>query len=310
MRETLNIRNLCRRALAALVLVCASTACDSSKDATRKNGPPEVRRSAPKRVITISPNATEMIVALGAGDRLVGVSDFCRLPAEFEDVPRVGGILDPNLERILRLKPDLVILRGKMAEVERLCEANGIPLYRDPTERFDDVFRTIGELGGLLGREKEASALVDATRGRIDRITRAVAGRHRPRVLFTTERPVDTLARVTTSGRGTFVDEIITRAGGENIFGKVDVAYPEVSLESILIAAPEVIIEVMPGVADPDGELRDRVIQQWKQLGSMPATRIDRIHVFVDAELVIPSPRIADSIARLAALLHPEVTLE
>ena len=266
--------------------------------------------SAPRRIVAIAPNATEIIIALGAVDRLAGVSHFCRLPEGVTTVARVGGILDPNLELILRLKPDLIITRGRMLDVERLCRTNGIAHYRDPTEGYDDIFRTIRELGDLLRRRDAADALIRETTRRIDDITRRIAGRPRPRVLFTTDRPIDSLARLTTCGRGTFVDDIIRRAGGENIFADVDVAYPEVNLEAVLSARPDVIIEVMPGVRDANGGAAQRVIAQWKQFGDVPAAANGRVHVFTDADLVIPSPRIADSIARLAAILHPEVSFE
>ncbi|HWL93005.1 MAG TPA: helical backbone metal receptor, partial [Phycisphaerae bacterium] len=214
------------------------------------------------RVISIAPNATEIIFALGASDRLVGVSDFCRLPKGQNELPRVGGLIDPNLERILLLKPNLIIARGKMREVEKLCEANQIALYHDPTESYDDIFRTIRELGDLLSRHEQAAALTQQITERVDRVTERIAGKTRPRVLFTTDRPLDSLARVTTCGRNTFVDEIIRRAGGENVFGRVDVAYPEVSLESILVARPEVIIEVMPSSKREITELTESVRTQ------------------------------------------------
>lgn len=269
----------------------------------------------PKRIVAIAPNATEVIFALGAGDTLVGVSDFCRLPATEasagrSEPARVGGLIDPNLELILRLDPDLVILRGRIESVENLCRAHGIPVYHDPTNSFDDVFRTIGELGDMLGRKQEAAALIERTRSRIERVCQAVGNRPAPRVLFTTDRPIDSLSRVTTSGKGTFVDEMIRRAGGENIFGSLEVAYPEVSLEAVLLARPEVIVEVMPGVTGDQELLAGRVRAQWRKLGSLPATENGRIYVLTDAELVIPSPRIADAIERLAGLLHPEVSFE
>ncbi|MBX3397025.1 MAG: ABC transporter substrate-binding protein [Phycisphaerae bacterium] len=272
-------------------------------------------RTVPTRIVAIAPNATEMIFALGAGESLVGVSDFCRLPAREEssgrtEPARVGGLIDPNLELILRLEPDLVVLRGRIDPVESLCRAHGISVYHDPTNSFDDVFRTIGELGDMLGREREAAALMERTRLRIERVRQTVAGRPVPRVLFTTDRPVDSLSRVTTCGKGTFVDEMIRRAGGENIFGSLEVAYPEVSLEAVLLARPEVIVEVMPVLSGDHEALARRVTEQWRRLGSLPAAENGRIHVLTDAELVIPSPRIADAIERLAGLLHPEVSFE
>ncbi len=266
--------------------------------------------SVPTRIVSIAPNASEIIALLGEADRLVGVCRYCDHPAELSTRVKVGGLIDPDLEAILRLEPDLVIIRGRIPEVERLCAENNIRLHRDPTESFEDIFTAIGQLGALLKREEKADALVREMRRRIAALEAAIAGRPRPRVLFTTERAADSLDRVITLGKYTFVDAVITRAGGRNIFGGLEVRYPEVSLESILLAQPEVIIEVIPGTGQDADALREKVIEQWRRVGEMPAVRNRRVFVLTDNDLIIPSPRVVDSIARVARMLHPGVTFE
>jgi len=263
----------------------------------------------PQRIITIAPNAAEIIAALGAADRLVGVSEFCVYPASLRALPRVGGLFNPDLESILRLSPDLVIIRGSAPEVERLCLDAGIRLYHDPTENLEDIFTAISQLGEILNRPSEAGALASKMRRRIAAITDAVKDKSRPRVFFSIARDPTSLSRVSSAGADTFVDSLITLAGGENVFGDLDIAYPEVSLEDILTARPEVIIEAMPE-KDATPDLERRVIQQWRSLGMMPAVRDGRIYILTEANLLIPSPRVVDSLARLAALLHPEVMLD
>jgi len=263
----------------------------------------------PQRIITIAPNAAEIVAALGAADHLVGVSEFCVYPPSLAALPRVGGLFNPDLESILRLNPDLVIIRGSAPEVERLCRDAGIRLYHDPTEKLEDVFTAIAQLGEILDRQSEAGALVSKMRSRIAAVSGAVKDKPRPRVFFSIARDPTSLSRVSSAGADTFVDSLITLAGGENIFHRLDIAYPEVSLEDILTAQPEVIIEAMPE-KEATPELKGRVMQQWRSLGMMPAVRDGRVYILTDANLLIPSPRVVDSIARLVRVLHPEVTLD
>lgn len=284
---------------AALMGACAPT---PARDAPTS-------QPTPQRIVTIAPNAAEIVAALGAADRLVGVSEFCVYPPSLAALPRVGGLFNPDLESILRLRPDLVIIRGSAPEVERLCRGAEIRVYHDPTENLEDIFTAIAQLGEILDRQSAAGALASKMRDRIAAIADAVKDKPRPRVFFSIARDPTSLARVSSAGADTFVDSLITLAGGENIFRHLEIAYPEVSLEDILTAKPDVIIEAMPEKkATP--ELKRQVTQQWRALGMMPAVRDGRVYVLTDGNLLIPSPRVVDSIARLAGILHPEVKID
>lgn len=273
--------------------------------------PPPVapRPSTPRRIVTIAPNAAEIIVALGESRRLVAVDKFCTWPDELAALPRVGGLFDPDLEAIVRLQPDLLILRGRNATLERLCADKNIAVYLDPTERLADIHTTIGRLGEMLGCASAAGKLQQRMRDRLDRIAAAIAGRPRPRVFITIARKPDSLADILTAGRGTFVDEIVTLAGGENVFAHVAMNYPQISLEAIVAAAPDVIIEAMPE-AEPSDELLDGTPRLWQQLGPVPAVRNGRIFLLTDDHALIPSPRVVEIIAKIAGWLHPEVELD
>jgi len=277
-----------------------------SSQPARQNATP---KTPPRRIVTIAPNAAEIVAALGASNRLVGVSEFCVYPPALAALPKVGGLFNPDLEAILNLKPDLVIVRGSVPEVERLCRDSGIRVYQDPTEKLEDIFTTIRQLGAILHRRDAAGALEKRMRSGIAQITTSVEGLPRPRVFFSIARDPSSLSRVSSAGAGTFVDSLITLAGGENIFGHLDVPYPEVSLEAILTAQPDVIIEAMPE-KKPTGDLKRQVVQQWRSLGRMPATRDGRIYILTSKHLLIPSPRVVDSIALMADLLHPGVLHE
>lgn len=265
--------------------------------------------SAPRRIISISPNSTEIIAALGAADRLVAVSDFCVWPESVKKLPRVGGLFDVNLEAVLKLQPDLIVLRGRHHGVEQLCASSGIRLYRDRTESLADIFTTLDELGEILDCRAQAAVAQRTMRDRLATISKAVERRSRPRVLMTLARNADAISSVMVGGRGTFVDDMIAAAGGQNAFGDLSAAYPGVSQEAILVARPEVIIDAMPETK-PTPELEAKIRRQWKELGPLPAVEKGRVYLLCDENATIPSPRIVDVIAKLARLFHPEAAID
>jgi iron complex transport system substrate-binding protein len=292
--------------LGALGIVCATASGCRSPSQQPTSAP----RAAPERVVAFAPSSVEIIAALGATDRLVGVGSFCTFPPEVAALPRLGGLFDPDLEALLRLKPDFVVLRGANNSVEELCKAHGIRIYRDRTESLDEMYATIRELGRHLDRAEAADAIVTGIEARLDKIAAAVAGRERPRVFVSVaRRDVQSLAGIMTAGAGSFVNDIVTRAGGENVFGAIASVYPDVSPEAILAARPEVILELLPE-AEPDPKLDATVRDVWSKLGRMPAVTTGRVHVLTGDHVLIPSPRVVETVATLARLLHPEVDFD
>jgi iron complex transport system substrate-binding protein len=263
----------------------------------------------PRRIVTIAPNSAEIICALEACENIVGVSKFCEFPAELGGRPRVGGLFDPDLEKIVALRPDLVVLRGRSDAVEGLCRRLNVPLYMDKTDTLPGIETCIVELGEKLGREGEAQALVKRFRDGLQAIRKRVADRPRPRVLLTVSRQPDKLANILTTGRGTFLDEMLGIAGGINVFGRVDMPYPQVSVEGIIAQRPDVIIELMPEVELTD-VLRQRTLDRWSRVGSIPAAVHDRIFFITNRHCLIPSPRYVEIIAKVSRLLHPEPSLD
>ncbi len=296
----------------ALACACAglllASACRKDEDAPARQT--ISRPIGPPRIISFAPSSTEIIAELGCVERLVGVGDFCQYPAEVTRLPRVGGLFDPNLELIMELAPDLVVMRGSNQSVMKMCADRGIDIYNDPTERLDDVFVAIDELGERLDRAGAADALKSRIRGELDAVRNAVRGAPRPGVLFVVGRRAGEVpAGVTTAGPGTFIDDLIRITGGENVFGSLDAEYPDVSLEAIVAAAPDVIIEAQPE-AEASAELTQRVMDVWRRLRSLPAVETNRIYVITDDNVLIPSPRMTETARRLAGLLHPEIDIE
>ena len=261
--------------------------------------------STPRRIVTIAPNSAEVICALGACDRIVGVSKFCVYPPELLDRPKVGGLSDPDLERIAALRPDLLVMRGRNDAIERLCEDLHVPIYKDETDTLPGILNCVGELGTRLGLNEQANAIIKEFHDHIDTIRSRNAGKTKPRVLLTVSRQPDRLANVLTTGKGTFLDQMIEIAGGVNVFGHLDMIYPQVSPEGMLAQQPEVIIELMPD-RKLTAALKEQMVEQWKQLGSMPAVTKNRIYVLTDENGLIPSPRYVEIIDKVSRLLHPE----
>ena len=263
------------------------------------------RRITPERIITISPNSAEIICELGACDRIVGVDKFCVYPPPLLHRPRVGGLFDPDLEKIVALRPDLVVLRGHSDALERLCASLEIRIYHDRTETLADVSVCITELGRLLDREAQAVKLVDAFHARIAAIRKRVAGRPRPRVFLTYSLQPDRIANVLTAGKGMFLSEMLEIAGGFNVFGHLDMRYPQISTEAIVAQRPDIILQLIPEI-EPTDALQEQVLDLWRKLGPIPAVENNRVYILTDDHCLIPSPRYVEIIEKVSRLIHPE----
>jgi len=259
----------------------------------------------PQRIVTIAPNSAEVICALGACDRIVGVSKFCTYPKELLDRPKVGGLSDPDLERIAALHPDLLVMRGRNDALERLCEDLHIPIYKDETDTLPGIEQCIRDLGERLELTEQAAKIIKEFHVRLEALRSRNVGKPKPRVLLTVSRQPDRLANVLTTGKGTFLDQMLDIAGGTNVFGHLDMIYPQVSPEGMLAQQPQVIIELMPDLKLTDA-LERQLREQWRQVGSMPAVTHNRIYILTDENCLIPSPRYVEIIDKVSHLLHPE----
>jgi len=285
-----------RRSLAVAFLAFAAVLPAQTRDEEKNSTP------TPQRIVAIAPNTAEMICAIGACDRIVGVSKFCVHPPELSTRVRIGGLYDPDLEGIIALRPDLLATRGHHDALERLAEQLKISIYYDTTDTLDGIVKSVRELGELLGATREADAAARAFSARIDKLRKELEDKRKIRVLLTVSRNPQRLANILTAGRGTFLSEMIELAGGVNVFGDLDMRYPEVSVESIITRQPECIIELMPevDVAAADTTLRE----QWKQYPMIPAVKNNSLYFVSTENALIPSLRYADFIERIAELLH------
>lgn len=252
----------------------------------------------PERIVCMAPGLCETVAALGAGARLVGVSDYARWPSAVAALPRVGGLVDPNLERILALAPDLVLLPSPMPRLERAAAAAGIPAVQVPMEDLASIRAGILRVAELLAVPDEGRAVV----GRLDAELAALAppaGGRRPRVMLVVDRPATAeLRAATVAGPGTFLDELLRAVGGRNVFADVGRRYLTPSLEEVLRRHPDLIIELAGG-ADDDAQAH--AAAQWATL--FPAGEAPPVRVITDPAVTIPGPRVVLAAQRLAAAL-------
>jgi iron complex transport system substrate-binding protein len=259
-----------------------------------------------RRIVSMAPNITETIFALGCGDRLVGVTDFCTYPAEATALPKVGGYYNPNLERLTALRPDLVILQGKHRKVDTFCRTRGIPVLHVAMDSLSSIYRGIGDLGKALQCPERAQSLCSSIRHELESVRRDVASYARQKVFVCLGREPGGMTSLYTAGGPSFITEILQIVGGDNIFEDVTQPYPEASKESLIKRAPDIIIEMRPGENISDLRLR-QIMSEWNILRGVPAISNNRIHVLTQDFLLIPGPRVGAACRILGRTLHPEI---
>jgi iron complex transport system substrate-binding protein len=233
-----------------------------------------------ERIVSLNPSLTAIVVALGARAALVGVDDFsARQHPETAGLPAVGGLYDPSLESVVALAPDLVVLvpSAEQRDFARRLEELGVRVERFENTRLDDVLENVTRLGALTGRERHAQERVAAVRRAREAAVRAAAGRPRPRTVLVLQR--DPLYLV---GRGSFLDELLSAAGADNLGARFDEPWPRAAAEWLVASAPELILDASPDPSPP--------AEYWARWPSLPAVAAGRV-VRVDPGVVtLPGP--------------------
>jgi iron complex transport system substrate-binding protein len=254
----------------------------------------------PMRVISLAPNITEIVFALGEGSRLVGVTTYSNYPADAEHIPKVGSYVRLDIERIVSLSPDLclAIKDGNPKEAVTRLESLGIPVYAVDPRNLESVMETLIKIGHLLGADGKARLIVKDMRDRIHRIENRVHQTNdRPRVFFQIG-----ISPIVSVGSQTFIHKLIEQAGGRNV-AEGPVPYPRFSKEQVLGLSPEVII-ITSMARDA---VFDQLKAEWRQWTSLPAVRNNRIFIQESDLFDRPSPRLVDALEVLARLIHPEL---
>ena len=260
----------------------------------------------PTRIVSLVPALTEMLFAIGAGSQVIGVSSFDAFPPEVQKLPRVGALLDPDTERILALRPQLIIVYASQTDTTTRFERAGIRTLAFRHAGIAGVLDAIRNLGEVTGHSNEAARLATDIQRRIDAVRMRVKGRARPRTLLVLGRDPATLRSMYVSGGVGFMHEMLDAAGGTNVFGDSATESVQPSHEVLLARAPEAILEIhaagLTGTRAADEGRR-----AWSTLPSIPAVRNGRIHVLTGDYLVVPGPRLAMAVESFARTLHPDV---
>jgi len=257
----------------------------------------------PERIVSLSPNLTHMIYALGELDKVVGVTLYTDFPPQAKSLPKVGGWINPNYEAILALKPDLVILMKDQdtifgAQIRKLGLKT---LVTDSNDSVSDILKTILYLGNILGREAEAERIVSDMKSTIDKIKKETAGAPRKKVLLVVGRNPGTLEDIYVIGRNNYINELIEIAGGVNAVenGRLSI---KITKEAILTLDPDVIIEINHEKLDKEAE----ILGTWSTLAQSRAVRSGEVYILPSTVVLHPSQTIVEGARVLTDVLHPE----
>jgi cobalamin transport system substrate-binding protein len=302
-----------RSAIVAAILVLTSTAQAVPYTSLSKVGrhfsgaSPGVaaQEPTPRRIVSLVPATTEMLFAMGVGDKVAGVSSYDRFPVEVNRLPKVGGLLDPDVERVISLKPDLVIVYDTQTDLKRQLERAHLPIFPYVHRGLPDITATLRALGARVGAKAAADAAAARIEQQLDAVARRVAGRPRPKTLLVFGREQGTLRHITASGGYGFLHDVLEIAGGSDALGDLKKQSVDMSTEMILIRAPEVIVELhYDDAVKPDLFGAERLV--WNALASVPAVKNKRVYLLDGLEFVVPGPRIVLAAERFARTIHPE----
>lgn len=276
-----------RLAVAALAAGALAAACQRTPPAAR-----EVRR-----VVSLTPSATELMAALGEAPRLVGVDEYSTYPPEVAGLPRVGSFLAPNLERVIGLTPDLVIADDVHGEALAALRDAGVATLTCRMHAVADVRACLGRLATALGREEAGAAAVAALDAAVAQ-ARTAHPAQPPRVLAVIDREPGGLGGLVATGPGSWMDELLALAGARNVLAGAGVPYPKISPEEVLRLSPDVILDASFAV-DPAAPAA-----AWASLPSVAAVATGRVYALREPYYLSPSPRVAPALAGLTRLLH------
>ncbi|MBN2580054.1 MAG: ABC transporter substrate-binding protein [Pirellulales bacterium] len=262
-----------------------------------------------RRIVSMAPNITETLYALGLGDRVAGVTRFCKYPPEVEKKPKIGGHFDPNFEAVLALRPGLVILLDEHVRSLPGFRKLGLKTHVVHHQTIGDILESLRSIARVCGVESRGRELAEDLERRLERIRRRTQDAPRPRVLVAVDRTpgLGRLADVYVAGPGSLSEKLIELAGGVNAYRGGGAAYPVVSTEGILHCNPEVIIDLMASRNQKERNLADNLADWRREVPYVTAVENDRVYAMDKDYATVPGPRLIRTVEDLARILHPEI---
>jgi iron complex transport system substrate-binding protein len=262
----------------------------------------------PQRIVSTAPSITELLFALGLGDRVVGVDRFSRYPAEALRKPKIGDYANPNLEAIAALRPDLVIIPTnpvKLAERLGVLRLKVLEIDQESIAKLYESFRAVGQ---ATGASAQAAKLTAEVRAQLEVVRAQATPLKRTRMMFVVGRTPNGLDGLIVVGQGSYLNEIIALAGGENVFRDAVASYPGVSLEEVLARNPDVIVDMgdMGDTAGVTEQHKREVVSLWERLSSLAAVKQHRVYAVASDAYLVPGPRVVDAAKAFLGMLHPD----
>lgn len=244
------------------------------------------------RAVSLAPNLTEIIFAVGAGEKLVGVTSFCNYPEEAKKIQKVGDTLKPNIENIIALKPDVVFVStdSQLESFTETLKKQGISVFVTSPGSLEDIYRSIGKIGEIFGKSTKAESVIGDLKKRVARVELKTKDSEKIKTFVQIDRSLYTI------GEESFLTDLIERAGGVSVTKDVVTAYPKISKEMALALNPEIIILS----ESADNDLPNEV---FKNSSAVKNGRVYKINADI---LSRPAPRIVDALEQIAKSLHPE----
>lgn len=240
---------------------------------------------------------------MGAGDRVIAIGNYDTYPPDAQTLPRVGALIDPNVEQILQMRPDLVVIYETQTELKRRLDRAHIAYYSYVHKGLADITETIRTLGMRVGADAGANALASRIEQQLADVRRRVASQRRPKTLLVFGREPGSLRNIDASGGSGFLHDMLDAAGGADVLADIHRQSVQMSTEMVLARAPEVIVELRYS----KDEINNSDMSAWNRLGAVPAVKNHRVILLTGEEFVVPGPRVADATRHMAAALHPEV---
>jgi iron complex transport system substrate-binding protein len=264
------------------------------------------------RIVSLAPSITEILFALGLGDKVIGVSEFCNYPPGVNEIPKMGGLLNPNYEAIVAGKPDLVIFFENMPGMADKFDSLKIESLAVKHDSINEILDSIQIIGRYCGKSEKADRIVEEIQSKINSIQSQISGGNKPKVLISlghdySRNPAERPQHIYIAGNDGFYSEMVRLAGGQNAYeGKLP--FPTVNAESLITMNPQIIIDIAPVETKPTESAI--TVKQWKNFDQIDAAKNNRIYVFTEDYTAIPGPRFILTLEKIARIINPQLKLQ
>lgn len=265
--------------------------------------------AAPQRIVSTTPSITEILFALDLGPRVVGVTNFCHYPPEVQKLPKIGTYIQPDLERITALRPDLVVIQKNPIDLRAKLERLKLNVLELQYDSVAETITAIDQLAAATGAAPKGRQLTTKLRADLEAVRAKTKPLPRLGMMFVIGRNPGAIEGLITVGKASYLSELMEIAGGRNVFADAISPYPKITMEELLARNPDVIVD-MGDMAQTTGVTeaqKKAVLNLWSYRRPLKAVRTNKVFVVASDIYVVPGPRMVDAVRAFAQMLHPEV---